>query len=468
MSTEVQDNAAWVKQHFADCPLGDKRRVARLQTMASNMLQFPDQSLPRQNQLWKDIKAAYRLLNHPAVTFEAVCHTHWLQTRSTPQGEYLFICDTTDLDFTKHKATSGLGMLGNGRGRGTQLHSCLVVNAETELIVGVAGALLRNRSRSKKGETRKERLERYRESQLWGDLVDQIGPPPPGSRWIYVFDRAGDHFEAYLHLRQQGADWVVRAAQLHRRVIAENGENMPLEQVLSEAPVVGTYELERPRRGSVKARTAHLEVSITSIKMPRPAHHSPWVKSTGIIEIPMHVVQVQEVDAPQGVTPIRWVLLTSRPVETFNDALRVIDGYTSRWLIEEYHKVLKTGCRVERHALQTLDRLRPLIGLISVVGVRLLQLKLIGRKQPEVKAEDCVPREHLQVLQLAFPSLDLGSLTVYDFFRRLAQLGGFLARRGDGEPGWQTIWQGYQRLTAWLEGIRLVGGLPVEADPPHQ
>lgn len=171
----------------------------------------------------------------------------------------------------------------------------------------------------------------------------------------------------------------------------------------------------------------------------------------------MRVVVVQEVDPRKDVTPIRWVLLTSLPVEAFDDAWQVIEDYEHHWLIEEYHKVIKTGCSVERHALRTTDRLEPLIGLISVVGIRLFQLKLIGRNDQETPAKNHVPSTWLKYLGYLRPQLWTNELTVYEFFRELAKLGGFLARTGDGEPGWQTIWRGYRELQALLDAADLLG-----------
>jgi hypothetical protein len=135
----------------------------------------------------------------------------------------------------------------------------------------------------------------------------------------------------------------------------------------------------------------------------------------------------------------------------------VIEDYENRWLVEEYHKVLKTGCSVELHALRTADRLEPLIGLISIIGIRLFQLKLIGRSQPDAKAATHVPSSWLTCLKLARPKLKMTGMSVYTFFREIAKLGGFLGRTGDGEPGWQTIWHGYKRLHALLDGMALVG-----------
>lgn len=451
------DNEGWVEQQFGGCNLGNALRTKRLQRIATNMLSSPDQSLPQQNVHWADIKAAYRLFQNERVTFDAVSQMHWRQTRQTASGRYLCISDTTDIDHTSHAATSGLGMLGDGRGRGMQLHSCLVYDADRKQLVGSGGALVHYRALTPKTETRMQRLKRARESQVWGQLVEQVGAPPEGSHWIHVFDRGGDNFEAMCRIRQTNCDWIIRAGKLNRKVVLETGENTPLADALSHAQRLGSYELNLRTRPGVKARTALLEVSVINVSFPRPRHHSRWLKQCPIRELKMNGVRVREKNAPRGVAPIEWVLLTSLPVATFAAAYQVIDDYEHRWLIEEYHKVLKTGCSVENHALRSADRLEPLLGLIAVIGTRLLQLKLVGRHQPEAKAATHVPTSWLKCLKLARPKLAIRDLTVYGFFRELAKLGGFLGRKHDGEPGWQAIWRGYQKLQYLLDAVKLLG-----------
>lgn len=456
---KVLDNDQWVRKQFGGCELGNSLRTQRLQKVAGHMLDQPEESLPKQNVSWTDLKAAYRLFANQRVTLDAVAGPHWRQTRQTKPGRYLLISDTTDIDHFSHRATTGLGQLGNGASRGMQLHNCVVYSCDAQQIEGAAGALLHYRPHVSKKETRKQRLDRARESELWGNLVDQVGSPPPDCQWIHVFDRGGDNFEAMCHIRLAGSDWVIRAAKLNRNVVDENGETVPLKQALKAARVLGSYELSLRSRPGVKARTARIDVSVARVTFPRPRHHSKWVKACGIHELTMQVVVVQEVNAPAGVTPIRWVLLTSLAVETFEDAWQVISDYENRWLVEEYHKVLKTGCSVELHALRTADRLEPLIGLISVIGIRLFQLKLIGRSQPHAKAATHVPSAWLKCLKLVRPKLTMTDMSVYTFFRELAKLGGFLGRKGDGEPGWATIWHGYQKLQTLLDGMRLAGAI---------
>ena len=456
---KVLDNGEWVEAQFGQCQLGNALRTKRIQKVASNLLNSPEQSLPKQNPEWKDLKAAYRLFQNDQVTFDAVAEQHWKQTRQTKPGRYLLISDTTEIDHFSHPATEGLGQIGSGSGRGMHLHNCLVYNCKGSLIEGIAGALVHYRIKVPKKETRQQRLNRIRESEVWGNLVHEVGVPPEGSQWIHVFDRGGDNFEAMCHIQLRECDWVIRAAKLNRNVLTENNEKVSLQLALDQALPLGSYELHLRSRPGVKARIAKIQVSVVTVRFPRPRKISKWVRQCGIDQLKTNVVIVKETNPPKGVRPVHWILLTSLPVRTFEDAWQVIEDYENRWLVEEYHKVLKTGCSVERHALRSADRLEPLLALISVVGVRLLQLKLVGRSQKDAKAATHVPSSWLKCLKLARPKVQLTGMTVYTFFRELAKLGGFLGRKCDGEPGWQTIWHGYQKLHSLLDGIRLVGAI---------
>lgn len=453
----LQENADWVEENFGGCYLGNVQRTKRLAIMANNMLESPDASLPQQNKTWSDLKAAYGLCKRKEATFEAVASCHWARTKQTKPGRYLLISDTTDIDHRSHKATTDLGMLGDGRGRGMQLHNCLVVDSSREMVEGQAGALIYYRKRTPKKETRTARLSRTRESELWGKLVDQVGVPPTGCQWIHVFDRGGDNFEAVCHIIKNRCDWIIRASKMNRTVLDESGQKTELSEAIKQAKELGTYDLHLRSRPGQSARVAHIRVSTTRVTFPRPLRQSKYVKSCGITEVETNILIVEEVNAPKGVTPIRWVLLTSLPVTTFAQAWQVIADYEHRWLIEEYHKVLKTGCSVERHALRQAKRLEPLTGLICVIGVRLLKLKTLAKQEPEAKACNRVPSMWLKVLKKMQPRLQKTELTVNLFWRELAKLGGFLGRKHDGEPGWQTIWRGYQQLQLYVKAIKLAG-----------
>jgi hypothetical protein len=279
-----------------------------------------------------------------------------------------------------------------------------------------------------------------------------VGPSPADARWIHVCDRGADNIDVYCHLLQQRAGWVVRAAQLKRRVLDAAGRERSLNELVRAAPWQGSYELQVRANHDQPARTALIEVRWTRLVMPRPKNGiSPYVRARGVKEIPMWAVEAREVNPPKGVTALRWVLLTSEEVRGYDDAWRIIGWYEKRPLIEEYHKCLKTGCRVEERLYRSGERLAPVIGLLSVLAVRLLQLKMVARRDPEQPAAQVVPKEWLRAVPLLLKKRR-PLKTVRDFFRGLAQLGGFLGRKGDGEPGWQTIWGGLEKLLLCLRG----------------
>ncbi len=450
------DANVWSEQQFSGCDLGDKRRTKRLIKVATQVANNPSASIPNQMEAWSDVKAAYRLFDCEDVTFQAIAEPHWEQTRKCASGRCLILDDTTELDFGDKHDIQGLSDIGNGSGSGFLLHNGLMVDAETEEIVGVAGQVIHYRKPAPRKETTTQRFKRERESKVWGDVIDQIGEPPEGAQYVHVCDRGADDFEVFLHLLENRSDWVVRVSSPHRHILPPSQENTPLSDYLTTLPVAGSYELKLRARPGQRARTATLEVRFGKMRMPAPKHKSPYVKEKNPGALEMNVVWVREVKAPRNVSPIEWMLYTSLPVDTFDDAWMVIEYYETRWLVEEYHKSLKTGCRVMKRVLRTADRLEAMTGLMSVVAVRLLQLKSVARTDPDRPARQVVPPLWLKMLKAARRNLRrVHDLTVYEFYRELAKLGGFLGRKHDGEPGWITIWRGWEKLNALVRGVEL-------------
>jgi hypothetical protein len=245
---------------------------------------------------------------------------------------------------------------------------------------------------------------------------------------------------------------VIRAKYLNRIVRDKNGQKMPLRKVVSTCPVAGAYDLPVLATEDQPSRTAHLEVRWGTLTMPAPTISGPFVKMCGIKEISMQVVEVREVDAPPGCEPLRWVLLTSLPVTSFETACLVIKHYEKRPLIEEFHKALKTGCRLESRQYQTSQPLEALTALSSVLAVRLLQLKSVARTDPTRPAQRVVPSRWIELLERIRGGKKKPLHTVHDFFRALGQLGGHLGRKCDGEPGWITLWRGLKKLLLMERG----------------
>jgi hypothetical protein len=435
----------WAEEQFGGCDLGDARRTRRAVEFAAQIAGDASGSTPRQAGGWRDCKAAYRLVSRPEVTFEAAAGPHWHRSRSLARGHCLLLGDTTECEFGIQRKVVGLGPTGDGDGRGFFLHSSLIVGADSEEIVGLAGQEIFYRQPRPEGESRHDRVLRRRESEVWGRVIDQVGPSSPEAEFTHVFDRGADNFEVFCHLLLNQVGWVLRAAQLRREILTPEREKCHLESYLATLPVLGSYELSVRSQKDQPARTAEVEVRAGPVIMPAPKHRSPWLRDCGICSITMWVVEVRERKPPRGVTPLRWVLYTSHAVESFDDAWREIGYYEKRALIEEYHKALKTGCRVEERQYQTSERLEAITGFLVVVALRLLQLKSVARTDPARPAQQVVPRLWIEVLQ-AVRRRPRCQWTVRQFYRELAGLGGFLGRKSDGEPGWLTLWRGFDKL----------------------
>lgn len=444
------DTQEWARQQFGSCDLGDVRRTRRLVKFACQVAADPDASTPGQTEKWADLKAAYRLIDNADVTFEAIAGPHWQATRQQDTGTYLISCDTTEVDFGWDNEATGLGPLGRGSGRGFLLHSGLMIHPETDEVVGLAGQKIRYRKPAPKNESSTRRLTRDRESLVWGELIDEIGSPAEGLRFIDICDRGGDNFEVYCKLLLNRHDWIVRAARLNR-VVGYQGEAMSLADCLDKLPLTGTYQLSY-RSGKQGYRIAQIEVRQGTVMMPAPRQKSPWLRELGITTMAMNVVEVREVSAPKGVEALHWVLLTSLPVTTFDQSWTIIEYYEKRPIVEEFHKALKTGCRVEERQYETSQRLEAISALLSVTAVRLLQLRTASRETPERAANEVVPSRWVTMLSCLRGGRPIQ--TVREFYRQLAGLGGHMLRKGDGTPGWITLWRGFEKLHMALRAVR--------------
>jgi hypothetical protein len=451
MDSELLDICQWAAKNFGACDLGDHRRTQRLVTYAAQVAACSEGSTPNQTESWADCKAVYRLFHEEDVSFEAVCQPHWNRTRNRESGVFLLIGDTTEIDFGYDPSVIGLGPVGSGNHQGFHLHSSLMIEAESEAVIGLAGAEIFDRIPVPKREKTRDKKNRPRESEVWGRVIDLVGKPSGAARFLHVLDAGADNFEVFCHLQQQEVGWVVRASQKHRIVLDSQGQRRELLEVVQAESSAGMYELCLRSRKNQPARKALLDVRFASIEMPIPAQPTPYMRACGIKTIPMQVVYVREISPPPGVEPLEWLLLTSEPVETFEDAYTVIGYYEKRWRVVDYHKCLKTGCQVESRQYKTGDRLKRVTGVLSIVAVRLLQLKFAARSEPPVPAKDFVPPEWIKILSQV-RNITRPITTAQDFLREVAKFGGFLGRKSDGEPGWITIWRGLNKLILCIRG----------------
>jgi hypothetical protein len=442
--------AVWARQQFGECQLGDQRRTERAVKYAAAVADHPDGSTPDQTEDAGQCKAVYRLFDSEEVTFRALVEPHWRATRAQAAGLCLVLGDTMETDFGNHRKVEGLGPTGNGGGAGFLMHSGLLVRADTCEIVGLAGQEVFYRQPKVRNENSYRRTQRRRESEVWGRVIDEIGPPSAAARYVHVLDRGADNIEVFCRLKQQRCGWVVRVAQLTRKVELPSGQRCSVRDALKDQPSLGTYTLDLKPRRDQPARQAMIEVRAVRVTMPTPRRLTPYLRSIGRQCIEQWVVEAREVNAPPGVEPLHWVLYTSEPIASLDDARRIIGYYECRWLIEEYHKCLKTGCRLEARHYSTARRLEAVAGILSITAVRLLQIKTVARANPDLPAQQVAPSAWIRMLGHVRPKARIH--TARDFYRELAKLGGFLGRKSDGEPGWITLWRGHEKLQLILRG----------------
>jgi len=451
--------AQWAQNEFGFAELGDVRRSKRLVNIATHLADRAGGTLPQAFPDWAELKGAYRFFGQRGVSFERVIAPHVERTRRACRepGEYLIIEDTTLLDYSEHPATQDLGSIGDGSGRGFEVHSALAVRVEAwtlehrpeGVVVGLFGQQCRTPRRPPRGEKRRQTLSRPRKSQSWAAAFKSAGAPPQSSRWIYAADRESDFYEPMQICQQHGVDFVIRGA-VDRRLTEGTGH---LSDALAQASILGECVVEvRARRGQ-PARTAIVQVRSVRVDLDGPWRPKGWQPPLREVT----VVEVKEVHAGAGIKkPLHWILLSSLPAGKLVEAQRVIGYYTARWWVEEYHKALKTGTAVEQSQLERGYRLESLIAVLAVVAVRLLNTKMLARSRPEsFEAAQSCGGELLALLEKKLGKPKDG-WTNCKLIIGIARLGGFLGRKHDGMPGWQTIWRGWQRLIWMCEAVNLM------------
>jgi len=355
-----------------------------------------------------------------------------------------------DIDLSHRHKISGVGQIGNERGRGFFVQTVLAVRPEAQEVLGCMAQEPFVRIPAPEGEQRHHRLKREkRETDVWIRQVHSIGTPDPGSMWVHVGDRGADMFPFFQACQTTKTYFLVRAAQNRRVEESEDEITYSLMRARSWPSQV-SRPFEVPARHGHHGRSTQLQLSFGQMTL-LPPRNEPRVSKE---PMPIWVIRVWEEKAPEGEEPLEWILLTSVPTTTLQQAWERVDWYRHRWLVEDYHQCLKSGCRMEERQLQTVDGLIRLLGLLSPLAVRLLQVRGCAREDPERPANAVIEPLMLAVLAERTGQSPL-TMTMGTFWTEVARLGGYLARSHDGPPGWRTIWKGWLFLQTLLEGVHL-------------
>jgi hypothetical protein len=473
MTSLTDPTASFGSLHFGAAQLGDVRRTRRLVQAADAIVQHPGGTLPQKLHDPTPLDALYRLANRKEVTHDAVLEPHrqrTLRLMSEADGPVLLIHDTTELDYTSLSSLTGLGQIGNGHGRGYECHNTLAVHFPTRTVLGLANQILARRDTIGKGESRQARREREtRQSRLWKRGSEAVGPAPEGALWVDICDRGADVFEYIAYRHKTLGHFIVRSK--HDRLCTVlidgipcrrklHGHARPLEPLGGRYVPVAALQGQPARRAKVLIAAG--EVELVAPKQPRGDH--------GPEPLPLRVVVLREVEAPDGVDPLEWILLSNRPAGDLVEAGEIADWYGYRPIVEELPKGMKTGCGVETLQFTTEAAIQPVIALLSVVAVFLLGLRDAAR-DPATTAQAAtqfVPVSYSEVLCSWRHGEVRPGWTVGEFDFALGRLGGHQNRKNGPPPGWLVLCRGWTRLQAMVDGVEAMERSRARAATPGE
>jgi hypothetical protein len=448
------------QRNFGSAKFGDLRLTKRLVDIADGVVEHPGGSLPEKMESPAELEGLYRFANNPKVTHQKILEPHrqqiWQQVAAS-QRTVNVLYDTTELDYSGLKSNPDLGPIGGGLNKGFLCHNGLAIYADTKECIGLVSQVLALRPTVPKNETRKQSQQRAnRESRLWVKGVQQAGATPTGCKVLDIADRGADTFE-FLDYEVNHNRLVLIRSKLNRpcfRGHDEVGTKIKLHDAVREQASQGQRTITIGAKAGRPARTAETSISWMEVQLRAPRQPCG---DHGKDPLKMWVVRVWEEHPPEGKKGVEWILLTNDPIRNLADADEKVAGYESRWIVEEYHKGMKTGLRIEAMQFSTGAALEALIAILSVVSVWLLQMRDLdrivgGQDQP---ASLYVPVTWISMLSI-WRYKEERPLTVREFLLALGRMGGHQNRKCDGSPGWQTLWKGMLHLQAMLEGAACV------------
>ena len=431
----------WAADEFASIDLGDARRDRRAIHLIERLADQPTASIPGACNGWAETQAAYRFLGCDDYDWQDILEPHRQCTQARMAVHPVVLClqDTTELDFNG-QAISGLGPLSYEAQRGMYLHPTYAVTPAREPL-GVLDAWMWAREFKEADGHRGGAPESLRWKEGY-ERVAELAAELPDTRLVYVGDREADIVAWMARARDLGtpADWLVRSQ--HNRTLPD-GQKL-WATVLDRAPL-GEVRFTLPGGRGRRAREVCQELYAQRVCISEGRR--------GTVDITCLIAR--EVGAPPGVKAIEWRLLTNRIADTLEVAAELIDWYRARWEIELLFLVLKEGCRVEALQLSTVERLERALALFLVVSWRIARLMRLGRTVPDLDASLLLePEEWEAAYILAKKPVPTQPPRLNEVLRLIARQGGFLGRKGDGEPGVKTIWLGLQRVMDFAAGIK--------------
>jgi hypothetical protein len=439
----------WIKDELKAVEFGDKRLNARLGNVLDGFCSAPDKSIPAAFESWGDSKAAYRFFSNEKVNEEKILATHISATLERVKQEeiVLLLQDTTEIDYTRHPGVEDLGYIGvsaHAARQGFYLHPTIAVTPN-KVNLGLVDNIIWKRDEMGTGAKRKLTQIEDKQSYNWLKSfrkTKEIAKSMPKTNFINIADRECDIYEYFLEYNPaiKNANFIVRSAQ--NRITKER--NKLWEQV-KESPSLATLEFELPRGRGRESRFVTQEVRSVEIELISPKRHSPKLANVNL-----YAVLATEINGPNK-DIIEWLLLTTLPIDSAQKALTIVEYYLCRWQIELYFKTLKSGCKIEELQLESYAKLKACLAVYMIVAWRVQYITMISRIYPEQSCEVIFTKsEWLSVYMVVNKGATTNNPpTTKQMLRMVAQLGGFLGRKGDGDPGLKTIWIGLQKMKSY-------------------
>ena len=449
---------AWADREFAGARLPHPANVKSVARICERLAEQPGSAYSRAVGS-SGRQAGCRIFGNPQVTPDDLLYGHFRETgqRCVEHSLVIVAQDTTDCDYSRHRATTGLGPVNDSAtSRGFFMHSSLAVTAEeTPLGLLSVQTWVRDADEYGKRATRRERDIEDKESRKWlAGLAGIQEALPEGQRALVVSDRESDVYGYFTAPRRESIDLLVRACWRRSVEVPVDREavvwmRMEMFAAATAAPAVGEMEITVPRKPGQPERKAVLEVRAGDLRVLPPRHRRKDVPNE---PVPLRVIRAAERDAPQGVEPVEWVLLTTLKVERAEDACQCVFYYTRRWMAERFHFTLKDGMKIERLQIDDEHALRNAVAVHGVAAWKVMSLTHLGRERPELPASLMLSPAELAVLSQyeGKPVVSLG-----DALAAVARLGGQERYQKAPPAGVKRVWMGLSRLEAMVAGWQL-------------
>lgn len=462
-----QSQAQNIVGEFEGISLGDKRLDRRLLAIARAMEGAPGNSLVEQAGDVASLEAMYRFFSNKRVRPEGIFDGHAFNTarRASAHDRVLIVHDTTEFRFGGAKERNGLGRVSTNKRDGFLAHYSLCLAPDGDPLGCLELFAWSRMDEKKRSKAYGSLRDPNRESLRWLESAERSSQRLQGRCIpVHVMDREGDQFELFASLLEGAQRFVIRLAHDRRLKKGRGRDGHPmLNEVLGRGPVrfscvvpIGRRERDAGAKKQAvhperEARSAHLEIRATAINLHRAHQHAEHLPDC----LPLHFVEAKEVGAPAGTTPVIWRLVTTEPIDTEEQIAEVIDIYRKRWVIEEFFKAIKTGCRFESHQLEDIQGLLIALVIESAIAWQILRLRHTARCDPEAPGKTLLTTQQFETLsRLRAARGDLTVVvTVQQVIDELARLGVHL--RNNGPPGWAVLKRGLRTLNLLAEGLSL-------------